>query len=188
MSKCHCVLDASALLKKYHQEVGSDVIRALFNRKDCALHILNVTIPEITGAFVRWRLDNDIKPCDRETLKNLFIDDIRDYRVVVHNITHRNIVETDNVWTKSITPKPPWGPEIIEPIECTKCGESFERKIKRRKPRVGPVDVLVLSVCLALRASYDKIYLFSSDGHMLTVAQKLGITTCNPEAIMKLPF
>jgi len=106
MSKFHCVLDASALLKKYREETGSETIRALFNREDCAIHILNVTIPEVTGAFVRWQLDKEIDRTDREALVDIFIADIRDYRVVVHNITHRNIVQTDGVWDRSKGVKP----------------------------------------------------------------------------------
>jgi len=47
---------------------------------------------------------------------------------------------------------------------------------------------MVLSVCLALKASYGKTYLFTSDGHMLKVSAKMRIDTCDPEAIMQLPF
>ena len=188
MPEVHCVLDASALLKKYHPETGSDIVLELFKRKDCAKHILNVTIPEVTSVFVRWRLDNEITPTEREDLIKGFIEDIRLYKVVVHNITHRNIVKTDDVWTKSITPKPSFQPEIIEEIVCPECEKSFERKIQRRKARIGTIDVLVLSVCFALRASYGKIYLFSSDDHMLKVARRLNITICDPEAVSRLPF
>ncbi|MBA7701200.1 hypothetical protein ES703_109933 [subsurface metagenome] len=188
MPNVHCVLDASALLKKYRPEIGSEIVLELFKRKDCAKHILNVTIPEVTGAFVRWRLDEEIKPDEREDLIDGFIKDIRLYQVVVHNITHRNIVKTDDVWTKSITPKPSFQPQIVEQVVCPMCGKSFEKISQRRKPRIGPVDVLVLSVCLALRASYGKIYLFSSDDHMLKVARRLNITICNPEVVSQLPF
>lgn len=188
MSKYHCILDASALLKKYHEETGSDLIRALFNHPDCAIHMLNVTIPEVTGAFVRWQLDEDIDSDTRNALKDVFIDDIKDYKVVVHNITDRNIIQTDDVWDKSVGIKPAKLRDIMDTIHCPKCGDSFERKIERRKQRVGPVDVLVLSACLALKASYGKVYLFSCDDHMLKVAAKKRITTCNPEASMQLPF
>ena len=188
MPEVHCVLDASALLKKYRPETGSEIISELFRRKDCAKHILNVTIPEVTGAFVRWRLDDEIKFTEREDLIKGFIDDIRLYKVVVHNITHRNIVKTDDVWTNSITPNPSYQPQIVEQIVCPTCGKPFEKIIHRRKPRVGPVDVLVLSVCLELRNSYGNIYLFSSDNHMLKVARKLKIKTCDPEASPELPF
>ena len=189
MSKLHCVLDASALLKKYREETGSDLIKALFNRTDCAKHILNVTIPEVTGAFVNWRLHKEIEPTDRENLIESFINDIRLYNVVVHNITHRNIVKTDDVWTKSITVKPSSQPELEKWIDCPLCKKSFVLKTKPMKLRVGPIDILVLSVCLELRASYgNNVYLFSSDGHMLKVANKLNIKTCDPEAIMQLPF
>ncbi len=201
MSNYHCVLDASALLKKYRPETGSDKIRMLFNRDDCALHILNVTIPEVTGVFVRWQLDGKLSPDKRAELKDLFIADITEYRVVIHNITDRNIIDTDNVWDTSIGVKQPRLPntdKLVEcpkcrhpfttPVQCPECHYSFIEKISHYKPRVVSVDVLVLGVCLGLKKNYRKIYLFSSDEHMLKVAKRMGINASDPEKITRLPF
>lgn len=171
MSKYHNILDASTLVKKYHQETGWDLVQALFRHKDCTLHILNTTIPEVIGAFVRWELKDEIFKNEWELLKDLFIEDITNYNLVVHNITHRNIVKTDEVWKKSMPVKSP-------------------KSQARTKPRIGPIDVMVLSVALELKAIYrhDRVFLFTSDEHMLKVAAKLKIKTCNPEAVMELPF
>jgi len=59
----------------------------------------------------------------------------------------------------------------------------------KRKPRVGPIDVMVLSVVLELKTiyGYSNVYLFTSDNHMLKVANRLKIKTCNPE-VDALPF
>lgn len=174
MSNYHCILDASALLKKYRPENGSDIIQILFNRKDCALHVLNVTIPEVTGTFVRWQLSGSINQSQRKELLGLFIADIREYNVVIHNITHRNIVYTDTVWDNSITVK--------QPMVKDKTGTT-------PKPRVGPVDVLVLSVACELKRSYGQSYLFTVDEHMIEVARlKHGLKVVNPEQVTKLPF
>jgi PIN domain nuclease of toxin-antitoxin system len=174
MSDNHCILDASALLKKYRPETGSDIITALFNRKDCAIHILNVTIPEITGAFVKWQLSGSINQSERLQLLKLFIADIQEYNVVVHNITHRNIVYTDMIWDNSIT--------VNQPMIKNKTGTT-------PKPRVGPVDVLVLSVACELKKSYGQSYLLTVDEHMISVAQiKLGLKVINPEKVSKLSF
>jgi len=174
MSNYHCVLDASALLKKYRPENGSDIIKILFNRKDCAIHILNVTIPEITGAFVKWQLSGSIKQSERHQLLSLFIADIQEYNVVVHNITHRNIVDTDIIWDNSIT--------VQQPRIKDKTGTTL-------KPRVGPVDVLVLSAAWELKRAYGQSYLFTVDEHMIGVAQKKqGLKVINPEQVNKLDF
>ncbi len=187
MPKYHCVLDTSALLKKYRRETGSDLIQKLFNREDCAIHILNVTIPEVTAGFARWALNEEIKRTARQPLIDLFVADIRDYNVVVHNITHRNIVETDKVWNSSMGVKP--GQRIIEyESKCPHCQKLFQGSSRKNKPRIGPIDALVLSVCRALQRSYGGVCLFCSDGHMVKVASKLRIQTVDPEAITELPF
>jgi hypothetical protein len=187
MSKFHNILDASTLAKKYRQETGWEIIQSLFRKKECTLHILNVTIPEIVGAFVRWELKGEIKKGQWKELKNLLIADINNYRVVIHNITDRNIIRTDDVWETSmpINPAQSREEEIIRCPQCTK-----EIPIPRRKPRVGPIDVMVISVGLELKAiyGYNNVYLFTSDNHMLKVGERLKIKTCDPEAVAGLPF
>jgi predicted nucleic acid-binding protein len=186
MSKFHNILDASSLAKKYRKETGWDVIQSLFRRRnDCTLHILNITIPEIVGAFVRWELKNEINKGDWRILKELFINDINNYQLVIHNITHRNIVKTDDVWEVSMPVKPT---QYQQTIKCNHCEN--EIATTQRKPRVGPNDVMVLSVGIELKIIYgfNNVYLFSSDNHMLKVANKLKIKTCDPEAVSELPF
>ncbi|MFC1781611.1 type II toxin-antitoxin system VapC family toxin [Planctomycetota bacterium] len=171
MSKYHNILDASALAKKYRKETGWDIIQSLFRHKDCTLHILNITIPEIVGAFVRWEQSNEIAKGEWKVLKDLFIADINNYKLVIHNITHRNIIKTDDVWETSMPVKP----TLYQ---------------GQRRPRVGPNDVLVLSVGLELKTIYgfQNVYIFTSDNHMLKVADRLKIKTCDPEADSTLPF
>lgn len=189
MSKYHCVLDASALLKKYLPENGSKYIIQLFNRSDCALHILNVTIPEITGAFVKWQIKGAYTETKRTELLGFFIADIREYNVVVHNITHRNVVSTDNIWNHSIQVRQPKGPDEIRETECPDCKKLIIETKKTLKPRVGPVDALVLSVAQELKKAYGQSFLFTVDEHMITVARtKLGLKVINPEVISRLSF
>lgn len=174
MAKYHCVLDASALIKKYHEEKGSKRVEELFEQSDVAIHLLNVAIPEVIGTFFRWQLQGKLKPANREKLKEIFLEDVKSYKIVVHNINDRNIVETDNVWETSLT--------VPQPVYYT-------AKHKRKtKSRVGPIDVLVISVCRELWAIYGKSYLFSSDEHMLKVATKLAINVYDPEEIKELSF
>ena len=174
MANFHCVLDASALIKKYHKEKGSEIVEALFEHKDSAIHLLNVAIPEVIGTFFRWQRKGQLTPVNRNRLKEIFLEDVKSYKIAIHNINDRNIVETDNVWQTSIG--------VPAPHYYTAQGK------RKTKSPVGPIDVLVISVCRELRASYKECYLFSSDEHMLKVAEKLRISTYNPEKIKTLPF
>ncbi|MGD0597935.1 MAG: hypothetical protein ABSA64_10510 [Sedimentisphaerales bacterium] len=188
MSKYHCVLDTSTLLKKYHKENGSSLVERLFNCQDCALHILNISIPEVTGAFLKFQLAGEIKQADRYFLLKLFIDDIKEYRVVIHNITHRNVEFTDDVWDYSLVAKPPKESVIKYKVECPLCKKEYEEEKKVVRKWVGPIDVLILSVCKELLRAYKNAILFTSDGHMQSIANKMGIKVCNPETATQLPF
>jgi predicted nucleic acid-binding protein len=188
MSKYHCVLDSSALLKKYHPEAGSDLLKQLFNSDDCAIHVLNISIPEVTGAFVRWQLEGEINEKEREKLLKYFIDDIREYRVVIHNITHRNIIFTDDVWNYSIKTRTKAGPKILTIQKCIHCGKEYEQEKSIYKERISPNDTLILSACSELYRVYKNVFLFTSDEHMFDVATKMGLCPFNPENNPKLPF
>lgn len=179
MSKFHCVLDTSALIKKYLQEDGSDIILELFNKQDCAIHILNVTIPEITGVFVKWQLSGQIDRQKRERLLKLFIADITDYNVIIHNVTHRNIVDTDGIWDKAIVTKR--GQTTVRlNFECPSCKKDVEVEETRTRQMVSAVDTLVLSVCYELKRVYNRLFLFASDHHFVKVARRMKIRTCDP--------
>jgi predicted nucleic acid-binding protein len=188
MSKYHCVLDSSALIKKYHSEAGSHLITPIFNREDCALHVLNISIPETTGVFVRWQLEGGISEKEREKLLEYFIKDIREYRVIIHNITHRNIVFTDDVWNHSIKTRLKQGSKISIPQHCPNCNTDYQQEKVISKKRIGPNDALILSVCSELYRVYKQAYLFTSDEHMFDVATKMGLRPFNPENSSKLPF
>jgi len=107
---------------------------------------------------------------------------------VIHNISHRNIVMTDNIWNVSIGVNQPKRPTEDIVTECNKCGNEIKKKKSNYKPRVGPVDVLVISACTELKKVYGNSCLFTSDEHMIKVARKLGISVHDPEALSRLPF
>lgn len=188
MSKYHCVLDSSALIKKYHSEAGSNLLKQLFNCDDCAIHVLNIIIPEVTGAFVRWQLEGKIDEKARKELLSFFIDDIREYRVIIHNVTHRNIVSTDDVWDYSIKTMPKAGPKIVTAQKCPHCKKDYQNEKSTTKNRIGPNDALILSVCSELHRVYKKVFLFTSDTHMFDVALKMRLYPFNPENNPSLPF
>jgi len=172
MTNFHCVVDASALIKKYHDEPGTEMIKALFEHNATVIYLLNIAIAEVLGTFLRLRREGEITPEKRNQVKADFLKDITsNKKIVIHNISDRNVKETENVWGESMAvPRP------------------YANGKRKKKRRVGTVDVFVLSVCQELNKKHGQAYLFSSDEHMLKVAEKLRISAHNPQAIQRLPF
>lgn len=176
MPNFHCVIDTSALLKRYRQEQGSKIIDKLFNHEDCARHVLNVTIAEVMGAFFRWRLKGQLGTSDRKLkeLRQLFKRDCQKNQLVIHNIHRDNISRANHIYDISY--------DIPAPTYRDEQGKLC------KKERISPVDVLILSVCQEIKNSYKEAFLFSADVHMAKVAEELKISTCNPEVVTQLPF
>lgn len=174
MPNVHCVIDTSALLKRYFPETGSDKIDQLFDHKDCARHILNVTIPEVIAAFTRWQLKGNHSPQRRKDLVKKFKKDREKRQLIVHTVNPRNISRISTIFDVSIS--------VPAPTYRDNNGKL------RSKDRISSIDVLVLSVCDELRLDYKKAFLFTADEHMLKVAEKLRIEAYNPEQIDELPF
>jgi len=174
MPNAHCVIDTSALLKRYFPETGSEIIDQLFDHKDCARHILNVTIPEVIAAFTRWQLKGKHPPQQKKNLIKKFKEDREKHQLIVHAVNHRNVSRISTIFDVSISvPAPKY--------------RDNDGKL-HTKHRIGSIDVLVLSVCDELRLDYKKAFLFTADEHMLKVAKQLRIEAYNPEQIDKLPF
>ena len=177
MPNYHCVIDASALLKRYKEELGTPIIDDLFEHKDCARHILNVTIPEVMAVFFSWQLKGELAQTRSKNLKELrkrFRKDREQDKIIIHNVDDHNISRTSSIYDSSF--------DISAPTYKDEQGKLCE------KERISPVDVLVLSVCEELKRNYKNAYLFASDEHMLKVAEKLGIKAYNPEKLDELPF
>lgn len=177
MPNYHCVLDTCALLKRYKTETGTPRIDELFEYKDCARHILNITIPEIMAVFLSWQLKGELPQTRSKNIKELrknFREDKEQRKFIVHNVDSYNISRSNSIYDISFG-IPPSTYKNEQGKLCT-------------KERIGPIDVLVLSVCESLKKDYKKAYLFTSDEHMFKVAEKMGIDVYDPEKISRLPF
>jgi predicted nucleic acid-binding protein len=174
MPNIHCALDTSALLKRYTREPGSPIIDSLFESENCARHILNITITEVYGAFLRWQLAGSVPPQKRKELRDLFKKDVQQHILITHDIQESDISRSNTIYDTSI--------QVPAPTYVDHEGQ------RREKPRIGPADVLVLSMCQELKQDYGEINLFTADEHMLKVAEKLGIKAWNPEQLKQLPF
>lgn len=160
----HCLLDTSSLIKRYHQEQGTSIINQLFERKNCFLNIINLTIPEVIQTFYTFHRKREIDTSKREELKEIFKKDIYDYILYVHNISDRNITDIDRIF------------EV-----------SFQISPKGRTP-ISVIDALVISMTLGIQKHFGSAYLFTSDWHMKQVSSKLGIQVKDPQEMKSLIF
>ncbi len=160
----HCLLDTSSLVKRYQQEKGTSIVNQLFERKDCFLNIVNLTIPEVIQTFYTLHRKGEINLSKREELKEIFQKDISDYILYVHNISDRNITDIDKIF------------EV-----------SFRISPKGRDP-ISVIDTLIINVALGIQKHFGSAYLFTSDWHMERVASQLGVQVKNPQRISRLTF
>ena len=66
-----CYFDTSALVKIYHQEAGSETVKALYHSTTDQIVISNLAIPETFSTFQRKRRDGLISKKDMR-VENLF--------------------------------------------------------------------------------------------------------------------
>jgi len=174
MSRVHCLLDTNALIKRYKEEEGSNLIEALFEHP-AAKHFLNVCIPEIIATFFSFELQGEITKDERNELKDIFIQDIREYNIIIHDVKGKTIRQTDEVHEISFqVPRPTY----TDP-------KTGQQKVK---PAISAIDALVLSAALELKGNYDRIFLFTSDGHMKEVAKRLDIIVKDVEKMRVLSW
>lgn len=75
--------DASALVKRYINEDGSQWVRALFNETDASFFVAHVVIVEVVSAFTRRMRENIITPGEYQELLTAFQTHcVRDYRLI----------------------------------------------------------------------------------------------------------
>lgn len=76
-------LDASALVKRYIDEIGSDWIRALLDIPEASFFMAHFFMVEVTGAFTRRIREELLTPADYRELQNMFQADCVDsYNVI----------------------------------------------------------------------------------------------------------
>jgi predicted nucleic acid-binding protein len=174
MPDIHCLLDTSALLKRYIPEAGSALVDKLFERNDVAVHIINMTSAEVCAAFLRYQLKGKYQPHEIKQFWETFKRE-RDAKIIIHHIHAGNMGAIKNIFDTSIA--------VPQPTYID------EEGVKQYKSRIGPIDVLVLAAHQELKKYYgSKVYLVCADEHMVEVAKKLTNNIFNPSVAKNLPF
>ena len=91
--------DTSALVKRYHGETGSDNVDRIFDQKDRAIVISNITITEMISAFKRKENAGEIGFETMELLVSKFFADIL-AEFVVLELTDEHIKESIRLVTE----------------------------------------------------------------------------------------
>lgn len=94
--------DTSALVKRYHQESGSDIVDKIFDEPDKTITILNLTIVEILNTFYRLFREHWISEIELEKLTNIFYSDLYSSNIIVYSIFHEHIIKAERIIKKSV--------------------------------------------------------------------------------------
>ena len=91
--------DTSALVKRYHGEIGSDNVDRIFDQNDRTIIISNITITEMISAFKRKENVGKIDSKTMEmTISKFFADVLTEF--IVLELTNEHIKESIQLVTK----------------------------------------------------------------------------------------
>jgi predicted nucleic acid-binding protein len=79
--------DSSALVKRYHQEIGTDVINRMIDDPDSRRFIARLAVIEVQSAFARRVREKAISVADFDIVRQRFLDDIGQRRFHVVRMT-----------------------------------------------------------------------------------------------------
>ncbi|RLD15998.1 MAG: hypothetical protein DRI36_06335 [Caldiserica bacterium] len=152
MSRLHCVFDSSAYIKHFNKEEEySELVEEIFSHPQLiAVYLPNVCIPEIVRAIFRLCYERKISASLRDNLYNAFIKEIRSYRVFIHNVTHRNIVLTDEILKKAL-------------------------RRRTGATSLSPIDALVIASAVSINKAISNVRLVTNDVDLAKIAHRFGL-------------
>lgn len=173
-----CLLDTNSIVKRYHTELGTEVIDYLFNKSPTVLiNFLNLQVVEVIRTLHHLRAKNEIKTDEiLKTLVDTFLKEIDDGR----NSGKIKLYEFASEHLKDLG--------VYEPIFAVPRPIYFQRLnsgkvIKKKKERADTIDALMLLIMREVHFHTEESYLITSDEHVLDVAKYLKIKTINPEIV-----
>ena len=95
-------LDTSALVKRYHQEIGTKIIDEIFDSKEKVVIISNISISELVSALNRKKNEKEITQDDLGLVLSKFYSDVMEEFTVLgigdsHIISSINLVLQHNL-------------------------------------------------------------------------------------------
>jgi len=179
-----CLLDANSIIKYYHNEPGSKIVKYLFNFSPTAqINILNLHIPEVVSVFHKLRVKGILSSDDiRDEIIDTFLADIRDHKILPYEFKERLFPQLFDNFNVSYS---------IPPPKKRKKYFWFLHGYAQELKEIADVnDMAMLTIMQEIQGIIGESYLVTSDGHVLDIARAMNIATLDPENITEanLPF
>ena len=166
--------DASAVIKYYHQENGTKIVRFWFERLEKDRNIKpsfflpNVCIPEVLRTFYyKAYVEQKIKEETLKIIASQFIQDLRTEKIISYDLTEEHIIATDMVYPKAF---------------C-----DFQSRHTSEEKTLSAVDVMVISMALVFSRNHPKMYLVTADKEMNKIVSSFNLTTLDPTNFKTIP-
>lgn len=158
--------DTSALVKKYHQEAGTNIVDTIFQQDDREIYVSNLVIPEVLCVFYKLcYTTKEISKSELEELIRGFYQDIDRGAILLYPVTSEHIAKSE---------------EIIEDMQKVRFP---------RGKRPSPLDILILSSAEDFLSSFPDFKFVSSDRSLNEISRKRGVTNIlNPEIFTDQDF
>lgn len=146
-------LDTSALVKRYHPELGSDCVNAIFEDRNHSLVTSRLTITELQSAMMRRLRSGEIDLATIEAIRAHVLMEVRQRRILVMAVSPFHFMEAGRIL---MTLGQQASIRTLDAIQL-----ACARDVRRR----GMVDTLM-----------------TADERLLVVATIDGFTVLNPES------
>lgn len=171
-----CLLDTNSIIKRYVAP-SSDVITYLFEKSPTAqINIANIQIVEVISLFYQFRREGLIVSDEQlEQFKDTFFNDIKIGKINPYDFTDEHIIDFDVYRTICNTPPP-----IKRPVQ--KFISAFGGFVSELKDIADCPDAIMLMIMREIHLITEgACYLFTSDGHVKSVASVLGLKFIDSE-------
>ena len=149
--------DSSALVKRYHAEVGTAEVERIFNEAEAVLLISRLTLVEVQSAFARKVREGELGPEAFALACQRLSGDVVQKQVQVLRMTEGHYQTAERLVQK-------YGPD-----------KSFRR--------LRSLDALQLSVALEQRERGRLTRFVAADGNLCKLAEVENLTVINPEQL-----
>jgi hypothetical protein len=180
-----CLFDTNAIVKYYHEETGSEIIKYLFDKSPTAIiNLPNIQVIEVVSTFYKLRKQDEIKT-DEELIAivDTFLRDIRERRIRLYDFGTSHLADVLPVCERAFS--------IPPPINRRKSFIPFKEGLcPELKHYADMGDIALLMLMREIKFVYenggDVAYFFTSDGHVKRIAASFDIQVIDPELVKNI--
>lgn len=171
-----CLLDTNSIIKRYVAP-ASEIITYLFEKSlNVQINIANIQIVEVISLFYQFRREGLIVSDEQlEQFKDTFFNDIKVGKIKTYDFTDEHIIDFDVY--RAITNTPPPKKQPVKKFISV-----FGGYVSELKDIADCPDTIMLMIMREMHLiAGGECYLFTSDGHVKSVASVLGLKFIDPE-------